>query len=189
MTEPTRAMLPEDLKNRLLAAGVDDEASLHVALEADSDLRAEYEQWLVSTILQAFAATATPDDLSALATQTPILLEPAMIAAIEEAIAAAEGRGDQNNAVALSQRLAVLREIKAEREAQSPEMIQAVLSFVQAPDEETAIAVFFAQRRLLATEDAEGFLISYLDPDDKKARVHLEERRQLLRKLRMEEVA
>ena len=48
---------------------------------------------------------------------------------------------------------------------------------------------FFAQRHLLATDDAEGFLISHLEPDDKKARVHLEERLQLLRKLRMEEVA
>ena len=48
--------------------------------------------------------------------------------------------------------------------------------FVRAPDEETAIAVFFAQRRWLATEDAEAFLISRVEPDDKKARVHLEQR-------------
>ena len=109
-----------------------------------------------------------------------------MIDAIEEAIAAAEVRGDQVNAVALSQRLAVLREIKAEREAQSAEMVQAVLSFVQAPDEQTAIAVFFAQRRLLATEDAEAFLISRLDPDNKKAQAHLEQRQELLRRLRVE---
>ena len=85
----------------------------------------------------------------------------------------------------LKTHLAVLREIKAERESRPPDMIQAVLTFVQAPDEDAATAVFFAQRHLLATDDAEGFLISHLEPDDKKARVHLEERRQLLRKLRM----
>jgi len=189
MIESAHAVLPVSLKTRLLAAGVEDEASLYAALESDPDLRAEYEQWLISTILQAFAATTTADDLNALVTRTPVLLEPAMIGAIEDAIAAAQVRGDGKNAEALSQRLAVLREIKAERESQSPAMIQAVLTFVQAPDEQTAIAVFFAQRRLLASDDAEGYLISHLEPDGKKAKVHLEERRQLLRKLRMEEVA
>ena len=186
MIELTQTTLPEALMNRLLAAGVEDEASLHAALETDPNLRAEYEQWLISTILQAFAATVTADDLRALAKQTPILLEPAIIGAIEDAIAAARVRGDEKNATALAQRLVVLREIKTEREAQSPELIQAVLTFVQAPDEQTAIAVFFAQRRLLATEDAEGFLISHVQPDDKKAREHLEQRLDLLHRLRLE---
>jgi hypothetical protein len=186
MTEPMQDILPEYLKNRLLSAGVEDEASLQAALEADPDLRVEYEHWLISTLLQAFAATTTADDLAVLATRTPILLEPAMIGAIEDAIAAAQARGDEKNAVALAQRLGVLREIKVEREAQSPELIQAVLTFVQAPDEQTAIAVFFAQRSLLATEDAEAFLISHMEPDDKKAREHLEQRLDLLHRLRLQ---
>ena len=185
MTDSPQAVLPENLKSRLLAAGVEDETSLQAALERDPALRAEYERWLISTILQAFAATTTGDELSALVAQMPVLLEPAMIEAIEDAIAAAQVRGDQKNAVALSQRLAVLRQLKAERASQAPEMIQAVLTFVRAPDEETAIAVFFAQRRWLATEDAEAFLISHLEPNDKKAQAHLEDRRQLLHKLRM----
>ena len=179
------AILPESLQERLLAAGVEDEASLRAALESDPDLRAAYEQWLISATLQAFAATADEDALRALVRQTPILLESPLIDAIERAIAVAQQRGDAANATALAQRLAVLREIKAEQETRSPEMIQAVLAFVQAPDEEAATAVFHAQRHLLATDDAEGFLISHLEPDDKKARVHLEERRQLLRELRM----
>ncbi len=186
MTDSPQAILPENLKTRLLAAGVQDESSLQAALERDPALRAEYEQWLISTIMQAFAATTTGDELSALVAQMPILLEPAMIEAIEDAIAAAEARGDQKNATALSQRLAVLRQLKTERASQAPEMIQAVLTFVRAPDEETAIAVFFAQRRWLATEDAEAFLISRVEPDDKKARVHLEQRLDLLHRLRVE---
>ena len=177
--------LPESLKNHLLAAGVQDEASLRTVLESDPDLRAEYEQWLISATLQKFAATTDEDALRALVRQTPILLEAPLIDAIERAIVIAQERGDTANANALAQRLAVLREIKAERESRSAEMIQAVLAFVQAPDEEAATDVFFTQRHLLASDDAEGFLISYLEPDDKKAQAHLEERRQLLRELRM----
>lgn len=177
--------LPESLQARLLAAGVQDEASLRAALESDPDLRAAYEHWLISATLQKFAATADEDALRALVRQTPILLEAPLIDAIERAIVVAQERGDTANANALAQRLVVLREIKAEQKTRSPEMIQAVLAFVQAPDDEAATAVFFAQRHLLATDAAEGFLISHLEPDDKKARVHLEERRQLLRELRM----
>ena len=185
MTESAHTVLPEHLKTHLLTAGVQDEASLRTALESDPDLRAEYEQWLISTTLQKFAATADEDALRVLVRQTPILLEASLIDAIERAIAVARERDDLANANALAQRLMVLREIKAEQEARSPEMIQAVLAFVQASDDEAATAVFFAQRHLLASDDAEGFLISHLEPDDKKARVHLENRRQLLRKLRM----
>ena len=180
--------LPESLKERLLATGVEDQASLHAALESDPDLRAEYERWVIGVAMQQFAATTDAEDLRSLVQRLPILLEKPMFQAIERAIAVAQERGDAANATALAQRLAALREIKSERESRPPEMIQAVLSFVQAPDEDAATAVFFAQRYLLATDDAEGFLISHLEPDDKKARVHLEDRRQLLRKLRMEEI-
>ena len=108
------AILPDSLQKRLLAAGVQDEASLRAVLESDPDLRAAYEHWLISATLQKFAATADEDALRALVRQTPILLEAPLIDAIERAIVVAQERGDTANANALAQRLVVLREIKAE---------------------------------------------------------------------------
>ncbi len=184
MFEPTD--LPEDLKQRLLAAGVQDAESLSAALEADADLRNRYEQWLVSVILQRFAATQDRQALQTLVAEVPFLLEDAMIEAIRAAVAQAEARGDTTNAEALRQRLSALLDIKeAQRQAQLRVPLgKALTAFIQAGDDLTASAVFWQHRHLLATDDAEAFLINQFESADSKARLHLERRRHLLRALR-----
>lgn len=184
MFEPTD--LPEDLKQRLLAAGVQDAESLRAALEADADLRSRYEQWLVSVILQRFAATKDRQALQTLVAEVPFLLDDAMIDAISAAVAQAEARGDHANAEALRQRLSALLDIKeAQRQAhlRAP-LAKALTAFIQAGDDLTASAVFWQHRHLLATDDAESFLINQFESADSKAKLHLERRRQLLRTLR-----
>ncbi len=177
--------LPEDLKNRLLAAGVEDEASLERALETDASLRADYERWIIGQILQAFAATPDEQALRDLVKRAPILLDPPMFEAIENAIAVARQKGDRRNATALNQRLDVLRAIKAERDAFYSKMADALKAFVQAGDDESARAVFEAHRDLLSSDDAEGFLISHFQADNETSRRHLERRAALLRRLRI----
>lgn len=185
MTDPTQ--LPENLKRRLLAAGVQDEASLHAALEEDSELRADYERWLVMGILQRFATTVDEQALQALVDEVPFLLDDAMISSIRSAIAQAQQRGDDTNAEAMAQRLTALLRIKEQKgQAEQRAMIaKALVAFVQAGDDNMAAAVFWQKRDILATEDAEAFLINQFESEDSKARLHLERRRQLLRILRM----
>ncbi|NOX62072.1 MAG: hypothetical protein GXP42_09030 [Chloroflexi bacterium] len=178
--------LPEDLKNRLLAAGVEDEATLERALEADEALRADYERWIIGQILQAFAATPDEKALRELVRRAPFLLEAPMFDAIERAIAAARQKGDRRNATALNQRLDVLRVIKAERDAFYSKMADALKAFVQAENDEAARGVFETHRDLLMSDDAEAFLISHFQADNETARRHLEQRTEFLRRLRIE---
>ena len=186
MTINPTAELPEDLKERLLAAGVEDEASLQAALEADPQLRQAYESWLIGMVLQAFAATPDPAALRALLARAPILMEQPVIDAIEQAIARARAAGDEDSATALAQRLVVLREIKAEQEAaREPPLAQALIRFLQASDEEAAGVVFDLDRALLDSDDAEAFLLNQFEAEDETARVLLERRLELLRRLRM----
>lgn len=185
MTDPSQ--LPDDLKQRLLAAGVQDEASLRTALEADPDLHADYERWLVTGILKRFATTVDEQALQALVDEAPFLIDDAMISSIRSAIAQAHQRGDLVNAEAMEQRLTALLHIKAEMEMAEKRaaIAKALVAFVQAEDDNAAAVVFWQNRALLASDDAEAFLINQFESEDSKARLHLERRRQLLRVLRM----
>jgi len=179
--------IPDDLKQRLLAAGVKDAESLRAALEADDDLRAQYERWLVGLVMQRFAATPDAEALEKLTQQLPMLLEPPMIEAIESAIRQAEQRGDAVNAEALRQRLHALREIRARHQQAQlhAKLARTLLAFVQAGDDNVAAAVFWKNKDLLATDDAEAVLINQFESQDSTARLHLQRRRQLLRMLRL----
>ncbi len=179
--------IPDELKQRLLAAGVKDAESLRAALEADADLRAQYERWLVRLVLQRFAATTDAEALQKLTEQLPMLLEPPMIEAIESAIRKAEQRGDAVNAEALRQRLHALHDIRMQHEQAQlhARLARILLAFVQAGDDNMAAAVFWQNRELLATDDAEAVLINQFESQDSTARLHLQRRRQLLRMLRL----
>ncbi len=181
------SQLPNDLKKCLLAAGVEDEESLRLALETDPDLRANYESWLIAMTLQMFAEIPDADALKSLVERAPILMEDSMIEAIEQAVAKAGTMGDKTNTTALSQRLAVLRTIKAEYEAtqRAAPLANALVQFVQASSEQAARAVYAGHRDLLDTDDAEALLINSFEPEDKTARLVLEGRLTLLRRLRV----
>lgn len=177
---------PKELEQRLLAAGVVDAASLQSALAADAELRRQYERWLVSLILQRFAATADEQALQALVEKVPFLLDEAMIEAIRSAVAHAERRGDDVNAQALNGRLQALLALKQQRRRAQKQgaIAKALLAFVQAGDENVAAAVFWQNRDILANDDAEALLINQFESQDRTAKYHLERRRQLLRALR-----
>ncbi|RME85309.1 MAG: hypothetical protein D6775_03155 [Caldilineae bacterium] len=177
--------LPEDLKKRLLEAGVQDKASLEAALQADDELRADYERWVIGLALHEFAQTTDQAGLRALVERMPFLLEEEMIRAIENAIAKALEIGDEGNADALAQRLKALRRLRAEQaeKVASQPMTQALIAFVQAPDDEAARAIFRERRDLLANQQAEALLFSHFEGQDSTAKLHLEKRRELFRRL------
>jgi len=177
--------LPDELKNRLLAAGVKDDASLYAALDADPDLRRAYEVWLFDGIIHAFANTRDREALLELSDHVPLITTDDFIETVQRAIDAALNQGDYENAEALRQRLDALKEIRAMKayQRQAP-LAQAVIAFVQAEDDEAARRAYAAHREQLDTDAAEKMLAEDFEAADEKARAHLRRRAAMLRALR-----
>jgi hypothetical protein len=177
--------LPEDLKNRLLAAGVKDDATLYAVLDADPDLRAAYEDWLFHSVIHAFAAVKGREELLELSDHVPLLASDDFINAVQKAIDTALDRGDYETAEALRQRLDALKEIRAMKayERQAP-LARAVIAFVQAADDVEAQRTWEKYRDQLDTDAAEKMLAEDFEAQDNKARSHLRRRAELLQELR-----
>ena len=66
-------------------------------------------------------------------------------------------------------------------------LAQALMAFVQAPDDAAADAVFAAQREWLSPEEAQRSLEDHIRSNDPATQDHLAARRHLLRRLRQGE--
>ena len=180
--------LPGDLKNRLLAAGVKDEASLHAALDADPQLHSDYHNWLFTSTIQAFAAVENREALVALSERVPVLTTDEFLGSVQKAIDTALNMGDYDNAEALRQRLNALKEIRAQQAYQrQPPLARAVLAFIQAPDDASAQEVFRNHSTLLDSDEAERMLSTDFDANDSKAMSHLRRRLEMLQRLRRDD--
>ncbi|MBK9095965.1 MAG: hypothetical protein WBD79_22160 [Anaerolineae bacterium] len=192
MPSPLPASLPADLQARLAAAGVRDTTDLPAALDRDPALRAawmsflaEYQDEIVQAALLAFLSAPDFDALQTLAGQAPFILEEGFSETVNEVIAQAEEAEETDFAESVRLRLAGLRQIKAGM-ALSP-LAQALMAFVQAPDDAAAGAVFAAQRQLLLPQEAQRSLEDHIRSNDPTAQDHLAGRRRLLHRLRQGE--
>jgi len=177
--------LPEDLKNRLLAAGVKDNASLYAALDADPNLRAVYQDWLFNSVIHAFADTKDREELLALSEQVPLLTSQDFISTVQKGIDRALNAGDYETAEALRQRLDALKEIQAMKAYdRQPPLARAVIAFVQAAHEEAARQIFEKYKDLLDSDEAEEMLAQEFEAEDEKARSFLRRRGEMLHDLR-----
>ncbi len=177
--------LPEQLKNRLVAAGVQDAASLYAALEADPQLHEAYRNWLFTQVFDAFAQTEDREALVALSDEVPLLASDLFLDAVQRAIDTALNMGEYETADALRQRLDALKEIRAMKayQRQTP-LAQAVIAFVQARNESAARRMFELHRDQLDSDAAEQFLKDAFEGSSGAAEKHLQQRRSLLRSLR-----
>ncbi|MFZ1405634.1 MAG: hypothetical protein WAW03_21275 [Anaerolineae bacterium] len=192
MPSPLPASLPADLQARLAAAGVRDTTDLPAALDRDPALRAawmsflaEYQDEIVEAALLAFLSAPDFDALQTLVGQAPFILEEGFSETVNEVIAQAEEAEETDFAESVRLRLAGLRQIKAGM-ALSP-LAQALMAFVQAPDDAAAGAVFAAQRQLLLPQEAQRSLEDHIRSNDPTAQDHLAGRRRLLHRLRQGE--
>ncbi|MGB2774198.1 MAG: hypothetical protein WBF31_17955 [Anaerolineae bacterium] len=192
MPSPLPTSLPADLQARLAAAGVRDTTDLPAALDRDPALRAawmsflaEYQDEIVQAALLAFLSAPDFDALQTLAGQAPFILEEGFSETVNEVIAQAEEAEETDFAESVRLRLAGLRQIKAGM-ALSP-LAQALMAFVQAPDDAAAGAVFAAQRQLLLPQEAQRSLEDHIRSNDPTAQDHLAGRRRLLHRLRQGE--
>jgi hypothetical protein len=119
---PSLPQLPADLQARLHAANVTDQASLAQALEADADLKRDYEafieanrtqleQALIAQLISAFLKVSNPQALVQFWQQVPTPLEETFLNAVEAQIGYAEQSGNNQLSLALSQRLDDLRQL------------------------------------------------------------------------------
>lgn len=192
MPSPLPASLPADLQARLAAADVRDTTDLPAALDRDPALRAawmsflaEYQDEIVQAALLAFLSAPDFDALQTLVGQAPFILEEGFSETVNEVIAQAEEAEETDFAESVRLRLAGLRQIKAGM-ALSP-LAQALMAFVQAPDDAAAGAVFAAQRQLLLPQEAQRSLEDHIRSNDPTAQDHLAGRRRLLHRLRQGE--
>ncbi|MFZ1266603.1 MAG: hypothetical protein WBV59_11485 [Anaerolineae bacterium] len=192
MPSPLPASLPADLQARLAAADVRDTTDLPAALDRDPALRAawmsflaEYQDEIVQAALLAFLSAPDFDALQTLVGQAPFILEEGFSETVNEVIAQAEEAEETDFAESVRLRLAGLRQIKAGM-ALSP-LAQALMAFVQAPDDAAASAVFAAQRQLLLPQEAQRSLEDHIRSNDPTAQDHLAGRRRLLHRLRQGE--
>ncbi len=192
MPNPLPAGLPADLQARLAAAGVNDTADLPAALARDPALHsawmtflAEHQNELVQAALLAFLHAPNFDALQELAVQAPFILEDDFTETVQEVIAQAEEAQEADFAEDVRLRLAGLSQVKADLAL--PPLAQALMAFVQAPDDAAAMAVFMARRTLLLPEEAQRSLEDHIRSNDPAAEAHLLARRGLLRRLRQGE--
>lgn len=158
MAHPEIPDLPESLRARLAAHGAADEQSIRAALEADPELRAEFEAFLatnsgeidalVAEAFDAFALTRDSDELRELAERMPFLLDPSFEDLVQQAIADAAEHGEVDSVLGLQARLEGLREIRGDAPS-TQELLEALVS---AGDTTDLLAL--AQRAPAVLEDA-----------------------------------
>jgi hypothetical protein len=138
MTSPTFPELPAGLRARLDAAGVTDAATLAAALDADPELRREYQAFL----LDALPAIPDEEQLRALWQMIPSKDEDAFLAAAEARAAAAETSGDAGLAAALRERIDVLRAFQQDIARDSEILRQALERLEAAATDDDLAAVW-----------------------------------------------
>ena len=124
MSEPMPIELPPDLKARLDAAGVKDDASLQRALEADPALKRDFEAFiqasserLIGALVDGLQTLPGDEALGEFWRQVPLALEEAFLATAEARAAQIEQEDNSALAAALRERLAILRQVRAEQQA------------------------------------------------------------------------
>lgn len=189
--------LPEHLQARLVAAGVTDAASLAAALQRDPALAADLQAFAeanaealaggaMAALIAAFAAVENSEQMAAFWQSVPAGLEEPLMEAVAEIIAEAEQAGDAETVEHLRPRLEGFRQIHkaSEQAAEQPPVVQAVIAFVQAEDDDAAEALFAQQRLLLQPYEAQRLLDEQVSSDDPATLQRIAERRALLRRLR-----
>ena len=186
----TPNLSPTDLDARLQAAGVIDQASFEAALARDPELRAavEAQQELLMSLIRAFVAVEGPDQMEAFWGVVPAEMEDPIIQAVTRLIDQARAGGDIQTVENLAAKLAdfqqICEEAQAEQQPSGSPVVDALIEFVNAPDESAARAVYEANAGFLMPLEAREILDENIEgATDAEFRQRLAERAALLREL------
>ncbi len=194
MSEHKPLDLSPELQARLDAAGVTDEASLMAALQADPQLRTDFQAFVAThqeEIFQAvwheFVMVNNLEELQHLVQQSPFVLDAEFLTTIEQEIERAEQSGQPVLADGLRQRLAALRELQGKVTTELSPLAQALMDFIQAPSEVAARSIFADRRELLLPAEAQHTLEAQFRSEDPEVQQLITERSRLLQELRVME--
>ncbi|MCO6451229.1 MAG: hypothetical protein J5I90_10630 [Caldilineales bacterium] len=188
---PIEIALPDSLAQRIRAAGGIDPTSIDALLARDSALRTEVQMAIQESVLARFIDIPNGADLMQWADRYPFMLDPGFTEAIEESIDQAKRSGEIGRAQALRQRLDALVNLRAQAEGRftemdAPPLIQALMAFLAAEDEESARQVFAQFQTLLQSDEAAQMLAYQFGSDDRDTWQLVQARTQLLHNLRQE---
>ncbi len=184
LDEPFLIRVEQSIAEAELENDTETAGGLRARLEGLRMIKAQVQVTLPQT-LQAFANTRDAGDLLSLAQRVPFVLEESFITAVERAITGLESGGSQIEAEGLRVRLDALRQIRTQQEmAEESPTMQAIINFLNAPDDEAARQIFALQHDLLDTADAQQMLAEGFSGGDPESQQRIEERAQLLQTLR-----
>jgi hypothetical protein len=187
LDEPFLARVEQAIANAELANDADAVEGLRTRLRLLRQMKMHVQVTLPQT-LEAFAQTRDGSDLLELAQRVPFMLEDGFIEAVERAINGLQAGGSPIEAKGLQLRLNALREIRAQqRMAQQSPIMQALINFLNAPDQTAAADIFALQRDLLTTDEAETLLREEFSGGNSESQQRIEERTALLATLRQME--
>jgi hypothetical protein len=174
-----QAIAQADKANDPMVAG-----RLRAQLEGLRMVKAQVEITLPQT-LEAFASVRDAGELLALVQRAPFVLEERFVLAVERAIDELEGGGGMVEAAGLRVRLNALRQIRNQQEqAEQSSLMQALLNFLNAPDDQGATAIYALQYQELDSDEAVHTLEHGFAGGDPESQQRIEERTALLRHLR-----
>ncbi len=189
--DPFEVVLPAKLAQRLRDAGGVDQASMDALLARDPRLRVEVQVAIQTFVLDRFAAIPDSNALLDWADRFPFMLEAGFSEAVEERLLEAEKAGHTDLIAASRQRLEGLDSLRAQAEGrygemEAPPVVQALMAFLAADDEEAARQVFARCQDLLDSDEAAQVLGYQFGSDDPAAWKTIQARTQLLAALRRE---
>ncbi len=189
MADPFEVVLPAELAQRLRDASGVDQASMDALLARDPGLRVEVQVAIQTFVLDRFAAIPDSNALLDWADRFPFMLEAGFSEAVEERLLEAEKAGHTDLIAALRQRLEGLDSLRAQAEGRygemdAPPVVQALMAFLAADDEEAARQVFARYHDLLDSDEAAQVLGYQFGSDDPAAWKTIQARTQLLQTLR-----
>ena len=137
-------------------------------------------------LYEALRAAGDPQAIVSLVRSEPELLSDTFVERLAGWIAAAEAEGNAAAARGLTQRRAVLLELRNRhaREADLPPISRALMAFLRADDEAAARQVYEDRRELLDGEEAQQALEHSFKSDDPAGQARIAERAALLSRLR-----
>jgi hypothetical protein len=148
--------------------------------ERQHALGAQLRAWLLE-----LGHLSGEEELARFWSNVPQQLEELLMQAGETHVNAAEDAGERDLALRLRNNLAKLAEFRAEQSLvlENP-LVQALLAFLRAADDDEARRVFVQRRDLLLTDEAQEEFERWLQRAQPEHRAHFSERSALLRRLR-----
>lgn len=147
------------------------------------------EQQRIQAAIGSLLAARDASELTQFIQSNPFVLEDSFMGGLEQILAQARQAKNVPVITLLEQRLAVLRDVSAQvnAEARQP-FIDALMAFLSAPSDLAARQIYLSRRDRLVHPEAQRLLTEAFKTEDAASQQRIDERRELLARLMNEEM-